>query len=215
MKKFIEKAPGSRVMPYEVTFRGFSSELSTALEELYKSPVFFVVKNIAVIEATGVVDDFEEEEEEMSLGGGGGRSMREAYGPMGRGGMPGYGTMPFGMQGFGFQDEGKKRRRPPSLLLDESPLKVTLRVNSIKRVHPDKDNDDAFAALEGAIEAAKKEAEKGDDNDDGSDDNDGDGVDNYDERQIGTDPEDPNSTPTDEQIEELRAQEEAEEAAAE
>ena len=108
-----------------------------------------------------------------------------------------------------------KRRRPPSLLLDESPLKVTLRVNSIKRVHPDKDNDDAFAELEGAIEAAKKEAEKGDDNDDGSDDNDGDGVDNYDERQIGTDPEDPNSTPTDEQIEELRAQEEAEEAAAE
>ena len=46
----------------------------------------FVVKNIAVIEATGVVDDFEEEEEdEMSLGGGGGRSMREAYGPMGMG----------------------------------------------------------------------------------------------------------------------------------
>ena len=140
--------------------------------------------------------------------------MREAYGPMGRGGMPGYGTMPFGMQGFGFQDEGKKRRRPPSLLLDESPLKVTLRVNSIKRVHPDKDSDDAFAALEGAIEAAKKEAEKGDDNDDGSDDNDGDGVDNYDERQIGTDPENPDDTPTEEQIEELRKKEAQAEAAA-
>ena len=68
VKKFVGEAPGSRVMPYEVTFRGFSSELSMALEELYKSPVFFVVKNIAVIEATGVVDDFEEEEEdEMSL----------------------------------------------------------------------------------------------------------------------------------------------------
>ena len=214
VKKFTDKAPGSRVMPYEVTFRGFSSELSTALEELYKSPVFFVVKNIAVIEAAGVVDDFEEEEEEMSLGGGGGRSMREAYGPMGRGGMPGYGTMPFGMQGFGFQGEERKRRRPPSLLLDESPLKVTLRVNSIKRVHPDKDSDDAFAALEGAIEAAKKEAEKGDDNDDGSDDNDGDGVDNYDERQIGTDPENPDDTPTEEQIEELREKEAQEEAAA-
>ena len=82
--------------------------------------------------------------------------MREAYGPMGRGGMPGYGTMPFGMQGFGFQGEERKRRRPPSLLLDESPLKVTLRVNSIKRVHPDKTRDDrateAFNTLRDAYE---------------------------------------------------------------
>ena len=204
VKKFVGEAPGSRVMPYEVTFRGFSSELSMALEELYKSPVFFVVKNIAVIEATGVVDDFEEEEEdEMSLGGGGGRSMREAYGPMGmgRGGMPGYGTMPFGMQGLGFgAGEERKRKRPPSLLLDESPLKVTLRVNSIKRVDPSKDSADAFAALENAIELANTEEEEGSDDDLIGVDEDGDGFDAYDEKITGHSDNDPDDKPTQEEV---------------
>ena len=204
VKKFVGEAPGSRVMPYEVTFRGFSSELSMALEELYKSPVFFVVKNIAVIEATGVVDDFEEEEEdEMSLGGGGGRSMREAYGPMGmgRGGMPGYGTMPFGMQGLGFgAGEERKRKRPPSLLLDESPLKVTLRVNSIKRVDPSKDSADAFAALENAIELANTEEEEGSDDDLIGVDEDEDGFDAYDEKITGHSDNDPDDKPTQEEV---------------
>ena len=204
VKKFVGEAPGSRVMPYEVTFRGFSSELSMALEELYKSPVFFVVKNIAVIEATGVVDDFEEEEEEeMSLGGGGGRSMREAYGPMGmgRGGMPGYGTMPYGMQGLGFgAGEERKRKRPPSLLLDESPLKVTLRVNSIKRVDPSKDSADAFAALENAIELANTEEEEGSDDDLIGVDEDGDGFDAYDEKITGHSDNDPDDKPTQEEV---------------
>ena len=203
VKKFVGETPGSRVMPYEVTFRGFSSELSTALEELYKSPVFFVVKNIAVIEATGVVDDFEEEEDEMSLGGGGGRSMREGYGPMGmgRGGMPGYGTMPFGMQGLGFgAGEERKRKRPPSLLLDESPLKVTLRVNSIKRVDPSKDSADAFAALENAIELANTEEEEGSDDDLIGVDEDGDGFDAYDEKITGHSDNDPDDKPTQEEV---------------
>ena len=204
VKKFVGEAPGSRVMPYEVTFRGFSSELSMALEELYKSPVFFVVKNIAVIEATGVVDDFEEEEEdEMSLGGGGGRSMREAYGPMGmgRGGMPGYGTMPYGMQGLGFgAGEERKRKRPPSLLLDESPLKVTLRVNSIKRVDPSKDSADAFAALENAIEVANTEEEEGSDDDLIGVDEDKDGFDAYDEKITGHSDNDPDDKPTQEEV---------------
>ncbi len=204
VKKFVGEAPGSRVMPYEVTFRGFSSELSMALEELYKSPVFFVVKNIAVIEATGVVDDFEEEEEEeMSLGGGGGRSMREGYGPMGmgRGGMPGYGTMPYGMQGLGFgAGEERKRKRPPSLLLDESPLKVTLRVNSIKRVDPSKDSADAFAALENAIEVANTEDEEGSDDDLIGVDEDGDGFDAYDEKITGHSDNDPDDKPTQEEV---------------
>ena len=202
VKKFVGEAPGSRVMPYEVTFRGFSSELSIALEELYKSSVFFVVKNIAVIEATGVVDDFEEEEEdEMSLGGG--RSMREAYGPMGmgRGGMPGYGTMPFGMQGLGFgAGEERKRKRPPSLLLDESPLKVTLRVNSIKRVDPSKDSADAFAALENAIELANTEEEEGSDDDLIGVDEDEDGFDAYDEKITNHSDNDPDDKPTQEEV---------------
>ena len=203
VKKFVGEAPGSRVMPYEVTFRGFSSELSIALEELYKSSVFFVVKNIAVIEATGVVDDFEEEEDEMSLGGGGGRSMREGYGPMGmgRGGMPGYGTMPFGMQGLGFgAGEERKRKRPPSLLLDESPLKVTLRVNSIKRVDPSKDSADAFAALENAIELANTEEEEGSDDDLIGVDEDGDGFDAYDEKITNHSDNDPDDKPTQEEV---------------
>ena len=212
--KFKEQVPGARVMPYEITFRGFSSEVSKVLEELYKSKVFFVVKNIAVIEATGVVDDFEEEkEDEMTLGGGGAaRSMREAYGGRGgRGGMGGgYGTMPYGMGmggfGFGGEDE-KKRRRPPSLLMDESPLKVTLRVNTIKRVDPIKDESDAISALQNQVAEAEKAAEISDE-DDGTDDNDGDGVDNADERAIGTDPDNPEDTPTDAQVEELRASEE-------
>ena len=78
VKKFTDNVAGSRVMPYEVTFRGFSTELSKGLEELYKSQVFFVVKNIAVIEATDVADVFEEEQKEMSLGnlGAGPRGMR-------------------------------------------------------------------------------------------------------------------------------------------
>ncbi|MDP7291239.1 MAG: Amuc_1100 family pilus-like protein, partial [Verrucomicrobiota bacterium] len=87
VKKFTDNVAGSRVMPYEVTFRGFSTELSKVLEELYKSQVFFVVKNIAVIEATDVADVFEEEQKEMSLGnlGAGPRGMREMYGGMGGG----------------------------------------------------------------------------------------------------------------------------------
>ena len=159
---------GARVMPYEVTFRGFSAELSKVLEELYKSQVFFVVKNIAVIAATDVVDVFEEEQSEMTLGafGPGGRSGREMYGMGGRGGMmdPRYQAM-LGGQGFGGVWGENKRRRPASLLLDESPLKITLRINSLKVVAKEKDESDAISALAKKIEMAKEEEEFGEDND--------------------------------------------------
>ncbi len=200
VKKYTDQVKGSRIMPYEVTFRGFSSEVSKALEELYKSPVFFVVKNIAVIEATGVVDDFEEEEDdEMSLGGGGaGFNPREAYGPMGGGrgmrGMQGYGAMPFGM---GFAGEEKKRRRPPSLLLDESPLKVTLRINSVKCVDPSKDDEgDAFAAMQAVVDEANKEDEESSDGDLLFEDADDDGISALAEKLLGTSDDDPNDKPT-------------------
>ena len=202
---------GARVMPYEVTFRGFSSELSKVLEELYKSQVFFVVKNIAVIAATDVVDVFEEEQSEMTLGafgpgGRGGRGGREMYGMggRGRGGM----MSPYGMGGMGFGGVGgeNERRRPASLLLDESPLKITLRINSLKVVAKEKDESDAISALANKIEAAKEEEEKGDD-DVFVEDTDGDGVDDYDESLLGPDgdpigdKDDPDVTPTEEQIE--------------
>ena len=155
---------GARVMPYEVTFRGFSAELSKVLEELYKSQVFFVVKNIAVIAATDVVDVFEEEQSEMTLGafgpgGPGGRGGREMYGRGGRGGM----MNPYGM-GFGGVGGENKRKRPASLLLDESPLKITLRINSLKVVAKEKDESDAISALANKIEEAKVEDEEGEDN---------------------------------------------------
>ena len=197
---------GARVMPYEVTFRGFSAELSKVLEELYKSQVFFVVKNIAVIAATDVVDVFEEEQSEMTLGafGPGGRGGREMYGMGGRGGM----MNPYGMGGMGFGGVGgeNKRKRPASLLLDESPLKITLRINSLKVVAKEKDESDAISALANKIEAAKVEEDKGDD-DVFVEDTDGDGVDDYDESLLGPDgdpigdKDDPDVTPTEEQIE--------------
>ena len=201
--------PGARVLPYEVTFRGFSTELSKVLEELYKSKVFFVVKNIAVLEATDVVDVFEEEEKEMSLGAfGGARSGREMYGMGPRGMMdPRYQAM-LGGQGFGGFGGENKRQRPASLLLDESPLKVTIKINSLKVVAKEKDESDAITALAQKIESTKKkEEEEGEDEFSTSEDTDGDGVDDYDESLLGPDGspigdvDDPNVFPTEEQIE--------------
>jgi len=201
--------PGARVLPYEVTFRGFSTELSKVLEELYKSKVFFVVKNIAVLEATDVVDVFEEEEKEMSLGAfGGARSGREMYGMGPRGMMdPRYQAM-LGGQGFGGIGGENKRHRPASLLLDESPLKVTIKINSLKVVAKEKDESDAITALAQKIESTKKkEEEEGEDDFSTSEDTDGDGVDDYDESLLGPDGspigdvDDPNVFPTEEQIE--------------
>ncbi len=207
VKKFTDNVAGSRVMPYEVTFRGFSTELSKVLEELYKSQVFFVVKNIAVIEATDVADVFEEEQKEMSLGnlGAGPRGMREMYGGMGGGrgyGPFGGGTTPYGF-GAAFGDE-RKRHRPASLLLDESPLKVTIRVNSLKVVAKEKDTSDAFAALAQNIEAAKVKEEAGEE--EGSTlDTDEDGFYDSEEKLTGHDPNDPDSKPTQEEVDAAEA----------
>ena len=191
--------PGARVLPYEVTFRGFSSELSKVLEELYKSKVFFVVKNIAVIEATDVVDVFEEEEKEMSLGAfGGTRSGREMYGGMGARGMmdPRYQAMLYGGQDFG----ENKRQRPASLLLDESPLKVTIKINSLKVVAKEKDESDAITALaQKIVDAEKKEDEEGGDQS-STEDSDEDGFYDWEEELTGHDPNDKDSHPTQEEV---------------
>ena len=195
----LKVVPGARVLPYEVTFRGFSSELSKVLEELYKSKVFFVVKNIAVIEATDVVDVFEEEEKEMSLGAfGGTRSGREMYGGMGARGMmdPRYQAMLYGGQGIG----ENKRQRPASLLLDESPLKVTIKINSLKVVAKEKDESDAITALaQKIVDAEKKEEEEGGDQS-STEDSDEDGFYDWEEELTGHDPNDKDSHPTQEEV---------------
>ena len=74
---------------------------------------------------------------------------------------------PYGMGGMGFGGVGgeNKRQRPASLLLDESPLKITLRINSLKVVAKEKDESDAISALARIIEDAKEEEESGGDND--------------------------------------------------
>ena len=74
---------------------------------------------------------------------------------------------PYGMGGMGFGGVGgeNKRQRPASLLLDESPLKITLRINSLKVVAKEKDESDAISALAKIIEDAKEEDEEGGDND--------------------------------------------------
>ena len=74
---------------------------------------------------------------------------------------------PYGMGGMGLGGVGveNKRRRPASLLLDESPLKITLRINSLKVVAKEKDESDAISALAKIIEDAKVEEESGGDND--------------------------------------------------
>ena len=197
----LQLVPGARVLPYEVTFRGFSTELSKVLEELYKSKVFFVVKNIAVIEATDVVDVFEEEEKQMSLGAfGGTRSGREMYGMGARGMMdPRYQAM-LGGQGFGGFGGENKRHRPASLLLDESPLKVTIKINSLKVVAKEKDESDAITALAQKIESAKvKEEEEGGDQS-STVDSDDDGFYDWEEELTGHDPNDKESKPTQEEV---------------
>jgi len=207
------KVPGARVMPYEVTFRGFSTELSKVLEELYKSQVFFVVKNIAVIEATDVVDVFEEQQSEMTLGALGGREM---YGMGGRGMMdPRYQAMLYGGQGMGGFGDERKRRRPASLLLDESPLKVTLKINSLKVVSTDpeiaraKDQNDAISALATKLEIAKQEDDADEDDVTADVDTDGDGFTDYDENLVDTDPDDPDEFPTQAEVDEALAEQAA------
>ena len=70
-----------------------------------------------------------------------------------------------GGQGFGGVGGENKRRRPASMLLDESPLKITLRINSLKVVAKEKDQSDAISALAQKIETAKEEEESEDPND--------------------------------------------------
>ena len=124
--------------------------------------------------------------------------------------MQGYGAMPFGM---GFAGEEKKRRRPPSLLLDESPLKVPLRINSVKCVDPSKDDEgDAFAAMQAVVDEANKEDEESSDGDLLFEDADDDGISALAEKLLGTSDDDPNDKPTEAEAKAAEEEWEAENA---
>ena len=138
----------------------------------------------------------------MSLGSMRGMSGREMYGMGGPRGMdPRYQAM---LYGGGVMGDERKRQRPASLLLDESPLKVTLKITSLKVVPKEKDESDAISALAKKIETAGEEGEE--EEVDYETDTDGDGVTDYDESLIGPDgnpigdKDDPNVTPTEDQI---------------
>ena len=146
----------------------------------------------------------------MSLGAfGGARSGREMYGMGPRGMMdPRYQAM-LGGQGFGGFGGENKRQRPASLLLDESPLKGTLKINSLKVVESWKDDSDAISALAKKIEIAKQEDDSDEDNFTADVDTDEDGFTDYDENLVGTDPDDPDDTPTQAEVDEAVAEQEA------
>ena len=137
-----------------------------------------------------------------------GMGMPPGGGAGGEPGNPMGGMNPYGMGGMGFGGVGgeNKRQRPASLLLDESPLKITLRINSLKVVAKEKDESDAISALANKIETAKVEEEEGGEDGVYVEDTDGDGVDDYDEELLGSDgspigdKDDPDVTPTKEQI---------------
>ena len=110
-----------------------------------------------------------------------------------------------GGQGFGGVWGENKRRRPASLLLDESPLKITLRINSLKVVAKEKDESDAISALANKIEAAKVEEEEGGDAESSTVDTDDDGFYDYEEELTGHDPNDPDSKPTQDEVDAAEA----------
>ena len=72
-----------------------------------------------------------------------------------------------------------------------------------------KDDSDAISALAKKIEIAKQEDDSDEDNFTADEDTDGDGFTDYDENLVGTDPEDPDDTPTQAEVDEAVAEQEA------
>ncbi len=132
------------LVPYEVTFRGFSAELATTIQGFYSAPQCFVVKNVTVEKGEIPVAAPEATPFMPSMG---------PYGPMGPYGRPMGGFNPYGggmrEHGGGMSRYGMMRPMPgmvPGVApaaapqakpgLDENPLKVTLFIQYVRLKPP-------------------------------------------------------------------------------
>ncbi|MBI4662539.1 MAG: hypothetical protein HY735_27310 [Verrucomicrobia bacterium] len=129
------------VMPYEITFQGFSSELAEVLEGLIRSPQCFVVKNLIVerADAQSTTDE--------SLTGVTSSESTPAMNPYGRYGQGpmmnplmnryGMGMSPDLMRRYGLGTRMPMAPTAPpkprgSTLLEEKALRITVSVSSVK-----------------------------------------------------------------------------------
>lgn len=111
------------VMPYEVTFQGFSSELQSVLEGLVRLPYCFVVTNIVVEQAANAASPTEATTPAYTSYGSDPGAMMRRYGRYGGRYGP---TPPVMPQPVVRTPSG------PSTILDEKPLRFTLSVQAIK-----------------------------------------------------------------------------------
>ncbi|MBI2924596.1 MAG: hypothetical protein HYY24_02700 [Verrucomicrobia bacterium] len=136
------------LVPYEVTFRGFSAELAAAIQGFYSAPQCFVVKNVTVEKGEIPVAAPEATPFMPSM------SPYGPYGPMGPYGRPMGGFNPYGggmrEHGGGMSRYGGMMRPMPGMVpgvapaaapqakpgLDENPLKVTLFVQYVRLKPP-------------------------------------------------------------------------------
>lgn len=126
------------VMPYEVTFQGFSSDLADVLEGLIRSPSCFVVKNLAVEHADAAATTDQTTTALPGYGPFSGES-RNPYARYGSPMMNRFGGMPPELMrryGLGRPAEPNPAPKPGSRgrssLLEETALRVTLTINSVK-----------------------------------------------------------------------------------
>jgi hypothetical protein len=121
------------IMPYEVAFQGFSSELAAVLDKLASLPHCFMVTNVVVEPAASAAAGTEEQQQNAPgadmLGRYGmrdaGMMMRQRYGlggPLGGRYMPQMTAPP----------PPPTTSRRPNTVLDEKPLRFTLAIQAVK-----------------------------------------------------------------------------------
>lgn len=123
----------SVVMPYEVAFQGFSSELAAVLDGLARLPQCFMVTNVVVEPAATASSTMDDQSASLASRYGMGpdpmRALQDRYGGMGgRYGSRGRMT-PMVPQ---IPQPVRPPPRGPTTVLDEKPLRFTLSVQAVK-----------------------------------------------------------------------------------
>jgi hypothetical protein len=108
------------VMPYEVTFQGFSSQLGAVLDGLVRVPYCFVVTNL-VVEPAATAGAPTEQQSSYSMAMTPQQNLAQRYGRYGR-----YGAQPAIPQPVRPVQSG------PATILDEKPLRFTLALQAVK-----------------------------------------------------------------------------------